>query len=215
MKVSALIPLKTRSERLPNKNLLDLGGVPLFCRIIATLSEVNAVDDISIFASNSLFASIARSYALDVTHVERSTSLDLDDTSITDVISAYCRESNADIIVLAHATSPFITKQTISACIRPILEMKCDSSFVAIPMQKFAWFDGSPINYDLSKRLPRTQDLQPLFIEQSGIYVFSREKFLATQSRIGSNPYIHIVNESEGIDIDTEIDYQIACELLK
>jgi CMP-N-acetylneuraminic acid synthetase len=210
MKVTALLPLKKRSERLPGKNFLELGGMPLFCQIAKTLNQVPAIDEICIYASDEIFSSIAQEHFLPVKQVDRSTDLDQDETSITSVISAFCQQSDADIIVLAHATSPFITKETISTCVKAVVEKKNDSAFVAIAMQKFAWFNEIPLNYRLSESLPRTQDLQPLIIEQSGIYVFSRVKFLENLSRIGNNPYIHIVSEFEGLDIDDEFDYKIA-----
>ena len=56
----------------------------------------------------------------------------------------------------------------------------------------------------------RTQDLDPVLFEQSGLYVFGRELFEASGRRIGDTPHIHLVDEIEGHDIDTWQDLQIA-----
>ena len=83
-----------------------------------------------------------------------------------------------------------------------------------LKLKKFAWFNGKPINYDLEEPIPRTQDLPDLFVEQSGLYVFHREKFINTKRRIGLNPLHCIVDESEGIDIDDHFDLTLARQII-
>ena len=77
-------------------------------------------------------------------------------------------------------------------------------------MQKFTWFHGRPVNYTLDEPLPRTQDLDPLYVEQSGLYVFLRQHFLDTNQRIGNKPKIVEVDSLESVDIDEPHDLELA-----
>ena len=56
----------------------------------------------------------------------------------------------------------------------------------------------------------RTQDLPPVYEENSCIYIFEKERFLKTENRISKQPYMFEVNKTEAIDIDTEFDFKIA-----
>ncbi|MBK5238074.1 MAG: acylneuraminate cytidylyltransferase family protein [Actinomycetales bacterium] len=210
MIVEALVPLKLNSQRLPNKNLLPLGDKPLFSWIVEAIIDSEAVDGISLFSSTrDFFDNLG--YGDDrVSWVPRPKSLDGDETSITEVIRTFCLQSTAEIIVLAHATSPFIRPATIQECVAAVASGDFDSAFAAIKMQKFTWFHNQPVNYSLEGPLPRTQDLDPVFVEQSGLYVFGRQQFLDTNQRIGRKPKIVEVDSLESVDIDEPQDLELA-----
>jgi CMP-N-acetylneuraminic acid synthetase len=88
-----------------------------------------------------------------------------------------------------------------------------ESAFAALEFQRFAWFRGAPLNYALDQPTPRTQDLEPVLVEQSGLYVFTSDLFRRTKRRIADHPYIHVVDAAEGHDIDTAEEFELA-ELL-
>ena len=96
-----------------------------------------------------------------------------------------------------------------------ILSGECDSAFTAERIQTFAWYKGSPINYDLQD-VPRTQDLEPVWLETSAFFMFKKEIFTEYNRRIGFHPYIHEVSGIEALDIDEQKDYDLAkvfCEM--
>ena len=74
----------------------------------------------------------------------------------------------------------------------------------------FCWYKNSPLNYSLEAPTPRTQDLDPVLMETSGLYIFSKEDFKHNSRRIGINPYIKLVDDVESWDIDTPEDFLIA-----
>lgn len=61
-----------------------------------------------------------------------------------------------------------------------------------------------------ASNLPRTQDLEPIYQETSGVYVFTKEVFLKYGRRIGANPFIKCVGFKETVDIDNPEDFDIA-----
>jgi CMP-N-acetylneuraminic acid synthetase len=114
------------------------------------------------------------------------------------------------VVVLLHITSPFITVQSVDTCIEAVTSGRYESAFAALELHRFAWFRGEPLNYALAEPTPRTQDLEPVMVEQSGLYVFTRSLFERTGRRIADAPYVHVVDLVEGFDIDTEDELRVA-----
>ena len=209
MRTVGFIPSKLNSERVPHKNIKELGGIPLVNYTIRALNKVPALDDIVIFASEPSICDHIQ-YGLKYKYVERPAYLDTQEAKIQDLIREFLKKDDADIIVLLHITSPFLKPKTISECIEKVLSGGYDSAFSAYEIRKFCWFRGTPLNYSLEKPTPRTQDIDPVIVEQSSVYVFKREVFEETGQRISAAPYIKNIDHFEGHDIDTPEDFRIA-----
>ena len=69
--------------------------------------------------------------------------------------------------------------------------------------------NGKPINHNPKKLIP-TQDLEKIYEENSNLYIFSKESFLSSSSRIGKNPILFETPKNESIDIDTNEEWEIA-----
>lgn len=204
-KVVAFVPIKLNSQRLPNKNILPLGDKPLCYYIFDTLLKVKQIDDVYVFCSDE---TIKQYIPSNVKFLKRSTTLDTDQTIGMDIYMSFKNYVNADIYVLCHATSPFIKAQTISNGIDAILSKKYDSAFSCEKIQTFCWYKNEPINYSLDY-IPRTQDIEPIFVETSSFYIFTRD-IINKSIRIGSNPKKIVIDKIEGIDIDYKEDYDFA-----
>lgn len=206
MKIVAIVPIKLNNERLPNKNIkLLYDGKPLISRILKTLSCVEKIDERYVFCSDEKIIP----YLNDgVKFLKRDKELDSNVTNFTQIFESFIDLVDADIYVYTHATAPLISKETIETCINKILYDGYDSAFTATKVQTFYWKNNSP-NYDTSN-IPRTQDLEPIYIETSGLYAFKKDVFVNTHSRIGKNPYICEVLEKEAIDVDNIEDFELA-----
>ena len=209
MRIVGFVPSKLNSERLPGKNVLPLGGVPLVNYGLRTLNKVELIDDIVIFASEPSITKYIED-GLKYTFLERPVYLDSNEAKVQDFVGEFLRRDKAEIIVLYHITSPFIKPETVSECVEKVLSGEHDCAFTAQVFRKFAWFGGKPLNYSLEEAIPRTQDLEPVIFEQSGFYVFKREVFEKEAQRVTSNPYIKFVDRFEGHDIDTGEDLRFA-----
>lgn len=209
MKVVALVPIKLNSQRVPHKNILPLGEKPLAWHIFETLRNVSGIDEIYAFCSD---AQIKDYIPQEVIFLERSQSLDGNLVRAEALYEAFIKEVDADVYIVTHTTAPFIRSQTITKALNKVLIEDYDSAFAVQKKQTFAWFQGRPLNYDL-KSIPRTQDMEPVYIETSGFFIFRKEVFVQMHQRIGQHPFMQEVDDIEAVDIDNWEDYHFAQKL--
>lgn len=206
MKTVAFVPIRLNSKRVEGKNLRMLAGKPLLQYIFDTLMDVKNVDEVYCFCSTS---EVQRYLPQGVKWLQREEELDRDSTLGKDIYNSFVRKVDADVYVLAHATSPFIKAATVANAVAKVQSGEFDSAFSAERIQTFTWFGGRPLNYDL-KHVPRTQDIVPVFVETSAFFIFGREVWTVLGQRIGNNPYIAEVDRIEGVDIDWPEDFDFA-----
>jgi CMP-N-acetylneuraminic acid synthetase len=209
-KVVAIVPLKERSQRFPGKNLVILDGKPLYELILETLTLVEEIEEIYIYSSASIFKVPLRNNMDKILFKFRPEYLDGDSISINTVLREFLHTVEAKTIVLAHSTSPFLTPQTISKCLRKVISGENDSALAVVELKKFAVFEGRALNFDREQDLPPLQTIEPVIIEQGGLYIFEKLDFLKKNRRVGSNPHFQFVDSREALDIDTPEDYSLA-----
>ena len=206
MKTIAIMPIKLNNERLPGKNTMLLGGKPLLQHQLVAVCETKMADDIFVFCSNDAICE----YLPDgVKFLKRSPELDLPTANFSQIFEAFSSENPADIYVYIHATAPFVTVETITECISAVKSGEYDSAFCAVKIQDFLWKDGQPLNFD-AQNIPRSQDIDPIYRETSGVYVFTSEVFNKYHRRIGANPFIKEVSFKEAVDINNPEDFKLA-----
>lgn len=206
MKIVAFVPIKLNSQRVPHKNILPMGNKPLCSIICETLLKVDKIDDIYAFCSDE---SVKEYLPEEIKFLKRDKKLDGDLVKGKEIYSSFIKEVDADIYILAHTTSPFTKKETVENALDKVLSNAFDSAFTAKKIQTFSWFKGKTINYCLDD-IPRTQDIEPVFVETSAFFIFRKELWIKKQRRIGENPYIQEVDNIESIEIDTLDEYNFA-----
>lgn len=211
MKRVAFVPIRLNSQRVKGKNLRDLGGRPLLAHILDSLLAAPSIDEVYVYCSNP----VIREYLpAGVKFLQRDVSLDSDTTLGADIYDAFTQEVYADIYILAHTTSPFIRPSTIEEALHKVECEGYDSAFSAKKEQSFVWWEGRPLNYSLS-HIPRTQSLEPVYIETSAFFIFRREIWCEQHRRIGNNHYIATTDRIESIDIDNPDDFLLAEAIIK
>lgn len=207
MKITAIVPMKLNNRRLPQKNTKSFtNGEPLCRYILSTLLKVEGIDEVYVYCSNP---DIQEYLPEGVKYLKRSQSLDQDTTKMNEVLECFAADVPSDIYVMTHTTAPFISAESIKKGLDAVKSGEYDSSFAAKKLQDFLWKDGKPFNYALDN-IPRTQDLEPLYEETSGFYIYKSEVMTEMGRRIGEKPFIVEVGEIESIDIDEPEDFAIA-----
>ena len=164
--------MKLNNERLPGKNTKSFtNGKPLCQYILNTLLKVEGIDQIYVYCSDP---SIMLYLPKGIKFLKRDPALDGSHVKINEVLKAFAKDIPSDVYVLAHATAPFIHKETMEHGVKAVCEEGYDSALSVHKQQDFFWMDDKPWNYD-TKEIPRTQDLKPLYRETTGLYIYKNE----------------------------------------
>lgn len=210
--VVGVVPIKSVSQRVRGKNFRPLDGRPLFHYILESARHAG-LDQVFVNTDDAGAAEYARAQGMGV--IDRPAYLSADTANGNDLLLYDASQVAAAIYVQLFATAPFLSAETIRNAVTILKEDRaCDSVFTVNTIYSWFWFDGQPVNYD-PQVLPRSQDAKPVIRETTGLYAIRRESLLARKCRIGSSPRQLIVNEIEGLDIDTEFDFRFGEFLLQ
>lgn len=210
--------MKVHSERVPNKNFRLIAGKPLYVWILENLFKLNFLEKIIINtdANFELFDQFKNNKKLILR--SRLEHLRGDHVSMNLIIEDDLKHFQADDYLMTHTTNPNLSPKTLNKAYSLFKERdknRFDTLFSVTRFQgRFYREDYSAVNHDPSE-LIRTQDLPPLFLENSCLYMFSREDFFKHNARIGSKPIMFETPQLESIDIDTESDWLIAESVLQ
>jgi CMP-N-acetylneuraminic acid synthetase len=216
-KLVALVPMRHHSVRVPGKNYRPLAGKPLFHHILNTLLAVDAVDQIVVDTDSDLILDGLQKDFPTVKRLRRPEDLRSDIIPMNDILLHDMAEVPAAYYLQTHTTNPLLTPETVSRAIQTFFDHlpAYDSLFGVTRLQTRLWDqDGKPVNHDPAVLL-RTQDLPPIYEENSCVYIFSRESLIAHQNRLGEHPLMFEIPANEAWDIDEELDYTVAETLYK
>lgn len=208
MKTVAFVPIKMNNQRTPGKNTKRFDdGTALITLFLKTLVTVKGIDELYVFCSNPEI----KEYLLPgVIYLQRPEYLDTQIATPQQIIAEFMCRVEADIYMVCHCTSPFVTAEHIEECIAATKSNDFDSSFTGERIQRLLWTSNySPLNFE-PDNIPRTQDLEPIYNEVSAAYVFKKEVFEKYKRRIGIKPHITEVSGIECVDIDYPEDFEIA-----
>jgi len=209
--VVALVPMKEHSERVPGKNMRLFAGRPLFHHILDTLEKTYAVDEVVVDTDSEKIAAEASAHFSKVRVLDRPEELRGDFVSMNEIIAYDISQVSADIYVQTHATNPLLRSETIVEGLHRFIQSEEHDSLFSVNRLQARLYtaSGEPINHD-PESLIRTQDLPPVFEENSALYIFTRESFALHRRRIGDRPLMFETDRIESIDIDDEYTFRLA-----
>ena len=209
--VVAFVPMRHTSERVPGKNYRPFNGRPLFHHIVSTLLAVDRVRDVVIDTdSPTVKEQVAEQFPA-VRIIDRPDHLLGGEVPMTEVLRHDAAVMPSDWYLQTHTTNPLLAAATVE---RALAELDAagdrhDSLFSVTRLQTRLYdADGRPLNHD-PRVLLRTQDLPPVFEENSNLYVFTADQ-IAAGRRFGDRPLLFEIDPLEAIDIDEEHDFVLA-----
>jgi len=214
-KIAVLIPIKEHSERIPNKNFKLVNKNPLHNLLIKKLEKADFISKIYINTdSYKIFEYYKNNPKVKL--INRKKELIGDFISMNDIISSSFDGIEENIILQTHTTNPLVLlstfKQAYLTYLKKIKEEYDSLISVNKYYKRFYNKNFKAINHN-PKILLRTQDLKPLLVENSCIYIFSKDSFKTSGSRIGNNPFLFEMNEYEAIDVDWPEDLNVVKNL--
>jgi CMP-N-acetylneuraminic acid synthetase len=204
--------MRHQSERVPGKNYRLFAGKPLYHYIVENLLACLAISQVIIDTDSPMIREDVAQRFPKVRLINRAEHLRAGTIPMNDVLLHDVSEVDADYYVQTHATNPLLGKETITRAIQAFLSncSSYDSLFSVSKSQVRLWDEHSkPINHDPSILL-RTQDLPPVYEENSCLYIFTKDVLERRYSRIGARPLMFEIERMEAWDIDEELDFQIA-----
>jgi CMP-N-acetylneuraminic acid synthetase len=211
-RIAAIVPMRHFSRRVPGKNYRLLGDKPLYRHIVDTLLATPAIAEVVVDTDSQTIIDEVQQQLPQVRVILRPEHLRDEMIVMNEILLNTVREVDADYYLQTHSTNPFLIAQTITQAVELFLEKRneYDSLFSVSPFRVRLWSaDGGAVNHD-PDHLVRTQDLEPLMEENSCIYIFRRDVLEARHNRIGAHPLLFVMDSSEALDIDTELDWEIA-----
>jgi N-acylneuraminate cytidylyltransferase len=212
--IKALVPMKGHSERVPHKNIRPLAGKPACHWILETLSNSKYIDEIIVNTDDVEIAQTVSRNFNKARIIKRPDFLLGDMISIQPLIEYDMSQTDGEYFLQTHSTNPLVTTETIDKAIEVFFSQKEHDALFSVTEIKtrFYWADARGINHD-PKHLIRTQDLDPIYEENSCFYIFSRETNERVKNRLGSNPLMYPISRLEAADIDNIEDFYW-CEFL-
>lgn len=211
-KIVALVPMRHESERVPGKNFRPLAGKPLYEHIISVLSACPEICEIYVDTdSGTIIEGLQKDYP-EVRIIERPEHLRAGEIPMNEVLLHDTAQIKADFYLQTHSTNPLLLSETVSRAIQTLFENypKYDSLFSVTSLNIRLWDElGRAINHNPSILL-RTQDLPPIYEENSCIYIFTRQILESKRNRQGERPMMFEIEAAEALDIDVELDFLIA-----
>jgi len=208
----AIVPMRHDSERVPGKNYRTFGDRPLYRHVVEALQRCSEIDEVVIDTDSPIIKRDAAETFPAVRVLDRPPHLRDGATPMNDVLLHATSQVEADIYLQTHSTNPLLRPETISRAVNALLAQfpTYDSLFGVTRLQTRLWDALTrPVNHNPSILL-RTQDLPPIYEENSCLYLFTRETLVVEHNRIGRRPMMFEIERIEAWDIDVETDFRVA-----
>ncbi len=217
MRVAALVPMRHHSQRVPGKNYRPLAGKPLFHHIIETLLAVPEIETVMVDTDSEPVMDGVRRFFPTVKLIRRPEHLRADNVPMNDILLHDTAQLEADFYLQTHSTNPLLKAETISRGIQSFYaSYPANDSLFSVTRLQTRLYDqfGKAINHN-PLELIQTQDLPPVYEENSCMYIFTRANLAAKRHRISDHPLMFEINRDEAWDIDEELDFEITDFLIK
>jgi len=219
--VVAIIPARGGSVGVPRKNLQRVGDVTLVARAVRSARAAVGIHRVMVSTDNAEIADEARragAFTID-RPAGLATATASSESALLHAISTLGRVPG--VVVMLQATSPFIDASDLDAAIARVVAGEADVVFSAVATPVFLWRPRSGVgggwegvNHDAAVR-PRRQDLPPQVAETGAFYVMRGDGLLAARHRFFGTVEPQLVDERFAIDIDTEVELEIAQALAR
>lgn len=226
MKRLAIIPARSGSKGLKDKNIKELNGKPLIAYSIEAALDSNCFDKVFVSTDSIEYAEIAKSFGADASFL-RSEENSGDGANSWDVVREVVeifklKGLDFDEVMLLQPTSPLRNVADIKNAIE-LLHKKQAKSVVSLTECEHSplWCntlpeDCSMDNFDDIKYKDLPRQMLPKFYRYNGaIYLLNMEELYNVDNMFGSDSFAYIMPQQRSIDIDTELDFLIAETVLK
>jgi CMP-N-acetylneuraminic acid synthetase len=217
MNLVALVPMRHHSQRVPGKNYRPLAGKPLYQYIIETLLAVPEIEQVVVDTDSEAVIEGLHQHYPQVQVIVRPEHLRADTIPMNEILMYDTEQVPAAAYLQTHSTNPLLRSETVRRAIQTFQASfpTYDSLFSVTRLQTRLYDQlGRALNHNPAILL-QTQDLPPVYEENSCLYIFTRPTLAARRNRLGERPLMFEIPRLEAVDIDEEADFQIAEALMR
>ncbi|MCD8057329.1 MAG: acylneuraminate cytidylyltransferase family protein [Bacteroides fragilis] len=213
--ITAIIPVKGNSSRLPGKNILPFGNSNLLLHKISQLKQVAGITDIIVSSDSEEMLEMARNAG--VSAYDRPICYANESVPFGIFLEYLCDTLPNEHILWACVTSPLVEPYLYEKAIRLYfqkIQEGYDSLITVLPCQSYYMDENGPINFKTGLEHKNSEQLQPIYHFTNGINLAPKSKIREWHYNYGPNPYRLEVNKREAADIDDIYDYVCAKAML-
>jgi len=207
--ITAIVPIKEHSERLPRKNFREFNGKPLYYWTLDKLDSVEEIDQIIINTdANEVIEHATKHFDVEIS--VRPDHLRSEKVT-TDIIQYEIRRTTSDIYLHTYCTCPLLTANTISKAIREFVDSDVHDSLLPVTKHQNRFYDSqfNGVNHDPHDISP-SQELEPVYEDNGVLYIYTEATFEKTGHRLGINPLPFEISKQEAIEIDYIDEFKMA-----
>ena len=221
MKNIAIIPARSGSKGLKDKNIKNLEGKPLLVYSINAAIESGLYDTVHVSTDSKFYADIAKENGADVPFL-RSEETATDTSSTWDAVKYVIKEyeklgKTFDVITVLQPTSPLRTSEDIKNAYRFFAEKNANMISSVCEMEHSPlWSNTLPENLSMESfeddkvALVSRQTLPVYYRENGAIYIIKKEYLFTEKNIYKKKCYAFIMDKLHSVDIDSELDFILA-----
>lgn len=208
--ITAVIPIRKGSQRVPDKNFKEFyNGKSLLEIKIEDLLNVQLIDNIIVNTDSDEAIDIAKKYG--ISYFKREPFYASSQCTQSDFFKNLAETTDSDIIIHTPCTSPLIKVSTMYDAINRFMISDNDSCNAVGIVKEYLWLNNNPLNYEIvNNNVPNSQDLPDVLKLTFGFNILSKKLMIERSNVVGKNPLFYIVDEIEETDIDTQLDFDFA-----
>ena len=215
----AFIPARCGSKSIPFKNIKVFCGKPLIYWSLKALERSKNIDQVYVATDCEKIEFVVNQFQFSKVKVFRRNEVNAkDDSSTESVMLEFLAENkfnDDDIFILVQATTPLTQAHDFDNAMQQYKKENVDSLLSCVRDKRFFWKDDSqPLNYDYKNR-PRRQDFIGVLMENGAFYISTVGKIIKSKNRLSGSISIYEMAEYTAVELDEEIDWEIAENLMK
>lgn len=220
MKNIAIIPARSGSKGVKDKNIKNMAGKPLIAYTIEAALQSGQFDEVMVSTDSEKYAEIAKSLGARVPFlrsVETATDTASSWDMVEEVLSRYEEAGkNFDTFCLLQPTSPLRTSDDIMAAYK-LYQEKADFAVVSVCEAEHSplWCGHLPEsrefeNFVDANNMKQRQAGGKFYRLNGAIYIVGIKKFREDRFLYQKGSFAYIMGQDRSVDIDTEIDFKLA-----
>jgi N-acylneuraminate cytidylyltransferase len=209
--LTAIIPVKKTSNRLPNKNILPFGETNLLVHKIRQLKQVGEIDRIVISSDSDEMLEMGISEG--ITAIKRPEEFADETKPFGEFISYLCDEVTGVHFMWACVTSPMVEPPLYQKACRLYFEKLKDGYDSLITVQKYQHYlldENGPLNFEMGLKHKNSEHLPVLHFFTNGINIAPKESMKKWRYNFGPKAYRLEISKKEAVDIDDIYDLECA-----